>query len=197
MPFSDKQREAVRRNGLKSRGPVTERGKAASSRNSLRHGLLANTVVLDCESPDRFLSLVSALRREFQPESEVERALVETMAVCRWRQMRLWGMEKAGLAFEIRKQTESPDQNPAIDPATQAALAFQSLCHDSRAYEVMNRYESRFDRQYDRALERLTELRRNRDNFPASAWSVSACLTGRLSGSLWRNPMTGVSLARA
>ena len=162
MPFSDKQREAVRRNGLKSRGPVTERGKAASSRNSLRHGLLANTIVLDGESPDRFLSLVSALRREFRPETEVERALVETMAVCRWRQMRLWGMEKAGLAFEIRKQSESPDQHPVIDPATQAALAFQSLCHGSRAYEIMNRYESRFDRQYNRALERITELRRTR-----------------------------------
>jgi hypothetical protein len=162
MPISDKNSEAARQNGLKSRGPVTERGKSASARNSLRHGLLANTVVLDGESPDRFLSLVSALRREFRPETEVERALVETMAVCRWRQMRLWGMEKAGLAFEIRKQTESPDQEPAIDPATQAALAFQALCDGSRACEVMNRYESRFDRQYNRALERLTELRRKR-----------------------------------
>jgi hypothetical protein len=36
----------------------------------------------------------------------------------------------------------------------------------------MNRYESRFDRQYNRALERLTELRRNRKTTVA-AWRKS------------------------
>lgn len=167
MSISDKQLEAARRNGLKSRGPVTERGKAASSRNSLRHGILANTVVLEGESTDRFLALLHTLRREFTPESEVERGLLETMAVCRWRQMRIWGMEKAGLTFEIRKQTAESEAGQE-DPATQAALAFRALCDGSRAGEVMNRYESRFDRQYNRALAQLTELRRTRAT-PAAA----------------------------
>jgi hypothetical protein len=162
MSISDKQIEAARQNGLKSRGPVTDRGKSVSSRNSLRHGILANTVVLDSESTDRFLALVASLKREFRPVSEVERALVETMAVCRWRQMRLWGMEKAGLTFEIRKNNGEGTEVAAEDAPTRAALAFRSLCDGSRAYEVMNRYESRFDRQYNRALERLTGLRRTR-----------------------------------
>jgi hypothetical protein len=161
MPLSDLQLRAAQENGLKSKGPASEQGKANSSRNSLRHGLLANTVVLEGESPNRFLDLLQVLKAEFGPETETERALVETMAVCRWRQMRLWGMEKAGLTQEIRKQSEQA--GPAeLDPATQTAMAFRALCDQTHAFEIMNRYETRFDRQYTRALERLTALRNRR-----------------------------------
>ena len=48
---SQKQIEASRLNGAKSRGPVTAAGKTASSANSLRHGLRSRTT----ESPLRGL----------------------------------------------------------------------------------------------------------------------------------------------
>lgn len=48
-----KQREAARRNGTKSKGPITAAGKARSSRNNLKHGIYAKTLDLSLE-PDYF-----------------------------------------------------------------------------------------------------------------------------------------------
>ena len=161
-PLTEAQLNAARANGRKSKGPVSLEGKANSSRNSLRHGILANTVVLETESPDRFLQLLATLIQEFRPETETERSLVENMAVCRWRQLRLWGMEKAGLSFEMRKQSEQSERVAAETPATQTALAFRALCDQTRAFEIMNRYETRYDRQYNRAAQRLDDMRQKR-----------------------------------
>jgi len=148
------QIDAARRNGAKSHGPVSNEGKAHSSRNSLRHGLLANSVVIPGESRDRFMTLCADLDRDFQPASETESSLIDTMAVCRWRQMRIWSMEKAALTNEIRKRNSEDEDNP-----TRTALAFHTLCDNSRAPEVLSRYETRFDRQYNRALQTLNQIR--------------------------------------
>ena len=46
---TDKQREAARRNGAKSKGPVTAAGKARSSRNNFKHGIYSKTADLTFE----------------------------------------------------------------------------------------------------------------------------------------------------
>ena len=55
---SPKQIEASRINGRRSQGPITPQGKYNSSRNNLRHGLLAQTVVLEKDSEERFRALL-------------------------------------------------------------------------------------------------------------------------------------------
>jgi len=42
---------------------------------------------------------------------------------------------------------------------TRAMLALRSLTDNSRHTELMSRYESRLDRQYHRALDRLDQMR--------------------------------------
>jgi hypothetical protein len=159
MSISEKRSAASRANGAKSRGPLTVKGKAMSSANSLRHGMLSNSVVLDGESTERFSLLLAALHEEFAPRNEVETMLLETMAVSRWRQMRFWGMEKAGLTWEIHKQIADSPEVAQQDGTTRAALAFRTLADESRSLDLMNRYEARYDRQYNQALCRLIQMR--------------------------------------
>jgi hypothetical protein len=158
---TERQKQASRSNGSKSHGPVTPEGKLASSRNAITHGMLSTTIVLKGESTDRFLGLLTALLEEFQPQTPFEESLIENMAVVRWRQMRIWGMEKAAMEHEMRRQAEMPNSTslePDEDAATRAAIAFRTLSDDSRSLELINRYESRYDRQYLRAHRRFLEV---------------------------------------
>ncbi len=165
---SERQRQASRTNGSKSRGPVTPEGKIASSRNAITHGMLSGTVVLKGESTDRFVGLLTALLEEFQPQTPFEESLIENMAVARWRQMRIWGMEKASMDHEMRRQAQMPNctaldpTDESADAATRAAIAFRTLSDDSRSLELINRYESRYDRQYLRAHRRFLDVRDRR-----------------------------------
>src|SRR5450755_57867 len=98
---SPQQIEASRVNGRLSQGPITLEGKHNSSRNNTRHGLLAQTVVLEKESEERFLALLDHYMQTHQPQSATETALVETMVVARWRLMRIWGLQKLALDMDI------------------------------------------------------------------------------------------------
>lgn len=155
-----KQIEANRANALKSTGPRTKIGKSISSRNSIRHGLLSASVLLEGESAFRFHQLIDSLIAEFQPQGECQIALVQSMAVARWRQMRLWGFERATLTEEIQRQQSEPDaaeNQPSSN--LKAARAFSKLGETSRALDLIQRYETSYVRMYGRCLDRLKQLR--------------------------------------
>ena len=67
-----KQIEASRINGRRSKGPVTPQGKLNSSGNNSRHGLLAQTVVLEGESEEGFNALLEYYTQTHQPQSAIE-----------------------------------------------------------------------------------------------------------------------------
>jgi len=85
------------------------------------------------------------------------RQTIETMAVARWRQMRLWAFEKSGLDHEIGKQEGDITSE---DAPTRAFLAFRGITDQSRSLELINRYETRCDRQYLRLLRHFRRLRK-------------------------------------
>src|SRR5579863_2797972 len=159
---TERQKQASRANGSKSRGPVSPAGKLVSSRNALKHGMLSGTIVLQGESTDRFDQLVATLDEEFQPQTPFEESLIDNMAVIRWRQMRIWGMEKDGMEHEMRRQSDLSDSISTEDNATRASLAFRTLSDDSRSLDLMNRYDSRYQREYLRAHRRFLEVRDRR-----------------------------------
>lgn len=157
---SERQITANRLNGALSLGPTTPEGKLASSRNGLVHGLLSQAIVLEGESAERFNELHDSLIAEFEPMTPTECGLVETMAVCRWRLMRVWTLENSAVAYEIRKHASI---NESENLPTQAALAYRTLSDQSRWLDVFNRYEARFDRQLSRAIQRFHEVRARRE----------------------------------
>ena len=78
--------EASRRNGAKSRGPVTADGKARASKNALKHGMCAtSTVVLEGEDGTAFEQLDQGLRADLQPSGPLENLLASRLAIAAWR----------------------------------------------------------------------------------------------------------------
>ena len=107
-----KQTEASRANGAKSKGPVTPQGKINSSRNSTRHGMFADTIVLEAEEKSQFLELLDDLFEEHQPRTRTETMLVETIAAARWRQERIWGMQKIAFDYDVSSSASLAELNP-------------------------------------------------------------------------------------
>jgi hypothetical protein len=68
-------------NGAKSRGPVTDEGKLASSQNSLKHGLYSADLLLVNENSEEFLNLKECLVNSIKPEDEYEMLLITRLAV--------------------------------------------------------------------------------------------------------------------
>jgi hypothetical protein len=158
-----KQIAASRANGAKSKGPVTPQGKRNSSRNATRHGLLAETIVLEAEHTGRFLELLESLIDEHQPQTPTETMLVDTIAAARWRQDRIWGMQKVAFDHDIAS-CDAAESSPL-----RAVLALRASPESIRTHELLLRYEIALDRQISRALLRLHQLQDRRNNSHASA----------------------------
>jgi hypothetical protein len=88
-----KQIEANRRNALKSTGPITPEGKERSSRNAIRHGLTAETVIAGFEDAEDYQAFEAAVTADHDAESAVERELVLRLASVLWRLRRATGIE--------------------------------------------------------------------------------------------------------
>jgi hypothetical protein len=80
------------------------------------------------ECTERFTALHNSLFERLQPEGPIE--LVENMVVCRWRQLRLWVMEKSALNHEMRKQAAA---NRGEGKPTRAALAYRIRIEETKA----------------------------------------------------------------
>ena len=137
------QIEASRTNGARSRGPVTQTGKATSARNNTRHGLLSETLLLSDEVQSRplFLALHSALTAELTPQTESEKLTVEALAETKWRQMQAW--RTVAIASSGTPSTGTP---PSSAP-----------------FDTLHRYDTRFSRRYEALRTHLARLKSHRE----------------------------------
>ena len=150
--ISEKHSQAARANGARSRGPVTPEGKAISSRNAMRHGLLAKTVLLSNEDPAVFKQLFYMMIERFSPLDDVEMSMIEDMTAACWRLHRAMAMEKSILEAGIAAR-------PNIPPIEQIAGSFSDSVN-ALDLDRLLRHQTRLQNIYQRALRGLAQLRK-------------------------------------
>jgi hypothetical protein len=94
--------EAARRNGSLSRGPITSEGKNVSRLNALKHGLRAETLLLEIATEEEkaaFQNLRERLEGQFPAHTIEEQLLLENMVHALWQKRRT-------LQFEARELRE-------------------------------------------------------------------------------------------
>jgi hypothetical protein len=154
---TQRQIDSARRNGARSRGPVTAEGKVRSSANALKHGLRSEKLlVLRNESGESWDDLLSACVRCFAPADEFEAELVQEIAAARWRMRRAWAVETGLFDSQMEKQNaQLRESYGALDETTRLAAAFTALADDTNALNLVTRYETRLRRSFESALDRL------------------------------------------
>lgn len=123
-------------------GPKTPQGKDIAKMNALKHGLLSKEVLIDGEDEDELLLITSNFQKEFQPETEMEKVLVDRIVANIWRLKRAMQMEDG-----------------------EVISSGGGLMYDS---DKFFRYETMLERGIFKALHELERLqaRRNGKNVP-------------------------------
>jgi hypothetical protein len=154
-----KQIEASRRNGTKSKGPVTPEGKTRVSQNGIKHGIYTQTVVLENEDENLYNLWRDNHLAEWAPATDTEHNLVIDIVDARWRLRRLSVLETKALDFEVgRMRSEIDDAFAEIDEGTRTVLGLGSLLSLNRTYEVIQTSIRSQHRIIDRATAQLLKL---------------------------------------
>src|SRR5215218_3028167 len=136
-PRTPAQIAASRRNGARSRGPVTSEGKERASRNALKHGLTAlHHLVLEDEVPDA-----------------LEARLARRLAIALWKGERAERIETA--LFDAAPKLRPPQAGfewEEADPLT---------TFDLRRFNAIRGYQAQQGREISRCLKELRLLRKD------------------------------------
>ena len=104
---SDAQVEANRTNAARSTGPRTAEGKARSSRNAIKHGLLVKEVCLADEDEELFANYWEKVLIDLDPHTMLECLLAEAVAAAGWRYKRLLRIEREVFEEELAREARA------------------------------------------------------------------------------------------
>src|SRR4051794_335836 len=121
-----RQIESARRNGAKSKGPITDEGKARSSRNATKHGFAAGHHILVInEREDLYELMLAEYMQRFQPADRVEADLVHRIVAAQWKMQRIDTGEAAMLDLQMDRDRPAIEKEfNHIDEGTRLGIAF-------------------------------------------------------------------------
>ena len=147
--ISPEQLAANRANATHSTGPATAEGKATSSRNRTTHGFRSSTVLLPGDDPAEYNELLTELEDHFgEPVYLPESRFIREMADAEWRLRRVRAYMESAIA---RHMETLCTLYPELDAVELQSRAIETLAETGCSYSTWLRYETKFERQYDRA----------------------------------------------
>jgi hypothetical protein len=167
---SEAQLRANRANSQKSTGPVTPEGRAKSSQNALKHGLTGKTVLLPHEDPALYQSELEDLIQTYQPATDDELRLVQSIHDGGWRIARIQSIE---IGILLKGDLELADKYPDR-PAFERTHLIQaeSYIKYEKQLRNLNIQEARLRRTREKDCAELLRLqtirKREEANRPAS-----------------------------
>ena len=105
---SQKQIKANRKNAQKSTGPKTAEGKAAISKNAVKHGLFAEEAVISGENPADYEAYLESFLTDLKPVGAVETMLAERFVSLAWRLLRAQRMQNQAMEDYIENHVTNP-----------------------------------------------------------------------------------------
>jgi hypothetical protein len=120
--------------------------------NAVKHGLSAKAIILEGEDPRQFEALRAGLEEDFEPETVVERELVEQLAGLFWRLRRVLCLEA-----QILQKYADP-----FDSETPLASAFIDQIDQNDSLGKLSRHHAGLLNAVTRTLNLLHALRVSR-----------------------------------
>ncbi|MHC4657415.1 MAG: hypothetical protein ACYS91_20710 [Planctomycetota bacterium] len=166
---------ANRRNAQKSTGPRTRAGKAAASKNSIKHGLWAHQTIISSENQADFCKERDRILSDLVPESPMESMLAERIVDLSWRLNRVRCIQNQTINALSARNTSSPltkltqsllfkgkglPQADSSDSAKDLALGLMAIkdFSNTRVLERLLMYERRIENSMFKTIFELKRL---------------------------------------
>jgi hypothetical protein len=160
---SQRRIEASRANGKKSRGPLTEEGKARSSQNSKKHAIRASRICLTAEDEEIYCAVFENYEARFQPRDQAEFDLLEEIVFYKFQMRKCWMQQSAALSMQIARDKNVVDSEWSAPTDTdREVIALENSSKDSKTIVLLQRYARTLSGQAERAIKQLTDLQKLR-----------------------------------
>ncbi len=173
--LSTAQLTANQANAQLSTGPLTEAGKAISSKNALKHGLTGKTVLLPTDDPAEYNRLLAVYTQRLAPATDEERSLVQALLDSTWRLTRLKTLE-AGIFIKGQIEFANRYEDQPADTRAQL-IQVETYLKYERSIRNLNIQEARLHRRMEKDQAELTRLqtaRKREERLAAEATPVTA-----------------------